>query len=556
MSRNFIWEKSYPDHATWLFKASHRPAHHIFEDTARRYPERICMNFFGMKQTYAQTMDLMHRVAAGLQESGIQKGDRVGLCLPNTPYYIASYFAILKIGAIVVNFNPLYTEDELRYQIENSGIKMMMTIDVESIYHKIHNLLGTSSFNQLVACSLSEALPKGKKILYRLFKRSEMAKVHKQHEVIPFKELINHGKDITGVSINPDTDTAIFQYTGGTTGTPKAAMLSHKNIVANTEQILLWRGHSHKVDKFLAAIPFFHVFSMTAVMNFALATGSEIIMLPRFDLKQVLKIIQKDKPTIFPGVPTIFAAIGHKKGIEHLDLTSLDFCISGGASLPASVRQAFEAQTGGTLVEGYGLSEASPVLTCNPCNLAGKAGSIGLPLPGTEIEIRDFDHLENVVKIGEKGEIFARGPQIMQGYYAQSQETAKTLMDGWLRTGDVGYMDEDGYVFLTDRLKDIIIVNGYNVYPHIIEDAFYKHEAVEEVIVIGIPDDEKGEAPKAFVKLKEGVKITEKELLAFAAKHLNPIEKPKSLEFRAQLPKTLIGKLSKKELKAEVLNKK
>lgn len=556
--KKFPWEDSYPEGVSCSFKPSDHPVHHIFEQSAQRHPEKPCFNFLGKKHNYGEALDMMHRVATGLQKMGIKKGDRVGICLPNTPYFVATYHAALKIGATVVNFNPLYTEEEIKTQILDSGIKIMVTLDVKPIYKKVQACLDGTSLESIVVCSLADALPGVKSFLFKALKFSQIASVPNDEFNFTFDELISHGKEFTEVDIDPKKDIALFQYTGGTTGLPKAAMLTHENVVANTEQIIIWKCGDNPHEKFMAAIPFFHVFAMTAVMNFALASTAELIMVPRFDLKQVLKTIDKEKPTIFPGVPTIFAAINNFDGIEKLDLSSLDFCISGGASLPASVRENFEKMTGANLVEGYGLSEASPVVTCNP-RAGGKAGSIGLPLPGTEIEIRNLENLKDVVKLGERGEIFAKGPQVMSGYWHRDKETKETLSkDGWLRTGDVGYMDEDGFIFLTDRLKEIIIINGYNVYPRLIEDAFYKHEFVDEVIVIGVEDEAKGEVPKAFVKLKKRGKgkITEEELLEFASQNLNPIEKPTYVEFRKELPKTLIGKLSKKELYAEESKKK
>ena len=336
-------------------------------------------------------------------------------------------------------------------------------------------------------------------------------------------------------------------------------MLTHSNIVSNTVQISLWleSGNTKTTrNKFLAVIPFFHVFSMTAVMNMGFYNKAEIILLPRFNLKQVLQVIDKKKPTVFAAVPSIFNAINHYKDLKKYDLTSLAINISGGAPLPLQVKENFEKHGTGVLVEGYGLSEASPVLTCNPPHNAGKSGSIGLPLPGTEVGIRSLKDISVTEATGSQGELVARGPQIMQGYWNRDQDTQETLLEGgWLRTGDIGYMDEDGYVFITDRLKDIIISNGYNIYPRVIEEALYSHNDVSEVIVIGVPDEAKGETPKAFVALKQNATVDAETLLDFARAKPNPIERPASIEIRKELPKTLIGKLSKKELVKEEAEK-
>ncbi|MDX1739121.1 MAG: AMP-binding protein, partial [Alphaproteobacteria bacterium] len=335
-------------------------------------------------------------------------------------------------------------------------------------------------------------------------------------------------------------------------GIPKGAMLTHANVVANTQQVCIWMGETDpKGERILCAIPFFHVFAMTAAMNLGLASGAELILHPRFNLEDVLKDLEARKVTLFPAVPTIFGAINNHPKLKNYDLSSIRFCISGGAALPLAIKESFEKISGCTLVEGYGLTEASPVITCNPPDGENKADSIGLPLPWTEISIRNLQKKNKTLSVGEIGEIAVRGPQVMKGYWQNQAATDDTFVEGWLLTGDVGHQDEDGYVFLTDRLKDIIICAGYNVYPRVIEDAFYSHPEVDEVIVIGIKDDYRGEQPKAYVKLKPGATINKDQLLDYVSGRLNPVERPKELEFRDSLPKTMIGKLSKKELVAE-----
>lgn len=528
------------------------PVYSIFDDAAARAPESPCLDFLGSVSTYGEIADLIVRAAKGLQNMGVGKGDRVGLCLPNCPYYVISYFAAIKAGATVVNFNPLYTESEIRHQIVDSGTTIMVTIDLKSIYPKVEAALDGTSLKSIVVCSLGDALPTVKGLLFNVLKRSQIADISDDLRIVAYEKLISQGNDPYAVEIDPLKDIALLQYTGGTTGAPKGAMLTHANIVANTQQVRLWLGEiDPNGEKFLCVIPFFHVFAMTAAMNLGLSTGSELILLPRFDLKDVLKTIDGKHPTMFPAVPTIFAAINASKDIERYDLSSPRFCISGGAPLPAAIKASFEKLTGCVVVEGYGLTEASPVVACNPPDAENKPDSIGLPLPWTEIEIHDLDHPGRIVKLGEKGQLVVKGPQVMAGYWNNDQETAAVMHDGWLTTGDVGRVDEDGYIFLTDRLKDVIICSGFKVYPRLIEDALYKHPDVDEVTVIGIPDDYRGEKPKAFVKLKNGAEASEAELLEFIEQHLNPIERPAEIEFRDELPKTMIGKLSKKELVAE-----
>jgi long-chain acyl-CoA synthetase len=336
-------------------------------------------------------------------------------------------------------------------------------------------------------------------------------------------------------------------------------MLTHSNVASNTEQVTLWTRASHCLtdhDRFLAVLPFFHVFSMTVMMCMGLRCGAELILLPRFKLKQALQTIVEKKVTVMAGVPAIFHAINEYEKLDHYDLSSLAICISGGAALPATVRDRFMANTQCRMVEGYGLSETSPVITCNPPHSDGKVMSVGLPLPGTEVVIRALDDSGNLVPIGEKGELLARGPQVMKGYWKREEESREVLLgDGWLSTGDIAYMDDAGFVFLTDRLKDVIITNGYKVYPRVIEDALYQHPAVAEAIVIAIPDAAKGEVGKAFVVLKDKKQITAEKLLDFIADKLNPIECPKSIELRDELPKTLIGKPSRKALAEEEAEK-
>lgn len=551
-SDKHLWDDAYPPLINWHYKGSDKPVHSIFEESAERFPDKPCIDFLGKRLSYGEIHQLMLKVATGLQKMGISKGDRVGLCLPNTPYYIACYYAISKIGATIVNFNPLYTEEEISQQIEDSQVHLMITVDVALIFDKVNNCLNKTPLSHIIYCSLPQALPFPKNFLFRLFKSKELAKIpDTSTHYTSFAMLTRHDANPIPVEIDAYEDTAVFQYTGGTTGIPKAALLTHSNVCSNAEQVTAWLSYSGSRyhDKYLAVLPFFHVFAMTAVMNMAIKTASEIIMLPRFDLKQVLQTISKKKPTIFPAVPTIFNAINNHKKLHKYNLLSIDYCISGGATLPLKVKQQFETATGCTLVEGYGLSEASPVTHCNPPHTGGKVGAIGIPLPGTDVQIRKLDNIDKIADIDERGELVVKGPQIMKGYHNRDEENKEIFTaDGFLRTGDVGYLDNDGYVFLTDRLKEIIISNGYNIYPRIIEEALYKHEDVDEVIVIAVRDTEKGEAPKAFVKVKDGASVTEEELLTFAHKHLNPLEKPRELEIRSELPKTLIGKLSKKEL--------
>ncbi len=403
---------------------------------------------------------------------------------------------------------------------------------------------------------MGDILPPVKGVLFSVLKRSELAAIPTGPEQVPFSTLIANDGRVQPIAVEPHKDLAVLQYTGGTTGLPKAAMLTHANLSANLEQLRRWfPALQEGQERMLAVLPLFHVFAMTVAMNFGLAAGAEILLHPRFELKRVLRTIQNMRITFFPGVPTLYTAIAASSDVTRYDLSSLKFCLSGGARLPLQTKRRFEKLAGCALVEGYGLSECSPVATCNPVDNSNKPGSIGIPLPGTVVEIRSLADLSKVVPAGERGEICIRGPQVMLGYWQRSEETAATVVGGFLHTGDVGSMDEAGYVFLIDRLKDLILCNGYNVYPRAVEEAIQLHPAVEEVTVVGIPDPHRGYAPKAFVKIREGHVLGEEALQSFLQDKLSRIERPRFIEFRDELPKTLIGRLSKQALMAEEQNR-
>lgn len=553
-NNNKPWLASYPPGMSGDLAPVNSSLFEIFARPARAHPQKPCIDFLNKKFTYGEIHDLVCRFAFGLRQAGIKKGDRVGLCLPNCPYYPITFFAAQKLGAVVVNFNVLYTAKEIEQQILDSEVELVVTIDLKTIYNKVAATLKNTMLDKIIICSLAEMMPVSKKYLLKYLSFFRITHHHDRHNLY-FNDLISSGSETAVESVDALNDIALFQYTGGTTGIPKAAMLTHSNVATNTEQVTMWTKASQRLgedEKFLAVLPFFHVFSMTVMMCMGFHCGAEVIMLPRFKLKQTLKVIEDKRVTVMAGVPAIFFAINNYEKLDKFDLTSLAICISGGAALPTEVKRQFEAHTQCTMVEGYGLSETSPVITCNPPHITGKPASIGLPFPGTEMEIRSLDDIRKKAEVGEKGELVVRGPQVMKGYWKREEETAEVMLgDGWLRTGDVAYMDNDGYFFLTDRLKDIIITNGYKVYPRIIEEAVYQHPDVAEVIVIGVADKAKGEVAKAFVVLKEDGKISPEKLLAFICKRLNPIECPKEIEIRDELPKTLIGKPSRKDLATE-----
>jgi long-chain acyl-CoA synthetase len=548
------WESSYPKEVDWAADIPVKPLYALFDDALARFADRPCLDFLGKKYTYAEVGRLIDRAACGFQKLGVKKGVKVGLFLPNCPQFIVSFYGILKAGGTVVNYSPLYAEPELLHQIEDSHTDFMVTLNLQVLYPKMRSLLEKSRLTKLIVGTLPDVLPFPKNLLYPLAKSKDVAKVPTDAEHIPFRELLDNDGAFEPATIDPLEDVAVLQYTGGTTGVSKGAMLTHANLYANTIQATRWftdleYGH----ERMMGVLPFFHIFALTVVMNQSIHIGAEIIIHPRFELVPVLKDISNKKPTIMPGVPTMYTAINNYPELSKYDLTSIKVCLSGGAPLPLEVKQSFERLTGCKLVEGYGLTETAPIATCNPIDGVTKENSIGVPAPGTIIEITDREDPHKVLPLGERGEICVTGPQVMKGYWGREEETAVALTGGRLHTGDIGYMDEDGFIFIVDRIKDLVLVGGFNVYPRNVEDGIYKHDAVEEVTVIGIPDDYTGQAVKAFVKLKPGGTLSAEELHAFLRDLIGKHELPKveNIEFRPELPKTMVGKLSKKELVEE-----
>jgi long-chain acyl-CoA synthetase len=553
------WSKSYPQNVDWHMALDPEPLFTLIDQAVLHSPNRPCTTFLGRTLTYGEIGELVDRAATGLQQLGVIKGTKVGIFLPNSPTFVVFYFAILKAGGVVVNYNPLYSLEELVFQAKDSETELMVTLDLSVLFDKVEKLLERKVIKGAVVCSFPSLLPAAKAVLFKLFKSKELARPRSSpmRDLIRLEsEVLTNPEAFTPVPIDPATDLAVLQYTGGTTGTPKGAMLTHANVYLNVQQIAAWAPElKYGQEKVLAALPFFHVFAMTVVMNLGVKIAAEMILMPRFVLADALDLIAKHRPSIMPGVPTLYNALLNHPSIQSYDLKCLKFCLSGGAALPVEVRERFEATTGCSLVEGYGLSEASPVVTCNPLNGPVKSGSIGLPLPGTIVSLRDLTDPTREVPRGERGEVCISGPQVMRGYWNRPAETAAQFAGAFLRTGDVGVMDEDGFFFIVDRIKDLIICSGYNVYPRRIEEALYDHPAVEEVVVIGISDKYRGEAPKAFVKLKAGQTATRADLMKHLEVKLSKLEFPADIEFRDSLPKSMIGKLSKKELKAEETQK-
>ncbi|MGI9449678.1 MAG: long-chain-fatty-acid--CoA ligase [Geminicoccaceae bacterium] len=555
MTRPYPWESHYPDGITWEENLAALPLFALLDEAVQTYGDHPCLDFLGRKSTYHDIGQMVDRAAKGLQDLGVTKGMRVGLFLPNCPYYVVAFFAILKAGGTVVNFNPLYAEREIARQIDDSETKIMVTLNIRGMYPKAAARLADTCLEKIVVGSMGGLLPWRERTLFALLRRKEIADVAHDEHHITFKKLTANDGKFEPVAIDPRIDIAVQQYTGGTTGLPKGAELSHAALYANTQQVRMWATEAEPgQEKVVGVLPLFHVFGMTAVMNSSLASGFEIMLLPRFRLDQLLKLIDQQKPTVMLGVPTMYSAINGSKLLADYDLSSLKFCISGGAPLPSQVQRSFERLTGCTLVEGYGLTEAGPVCTINPFH-SPRQGSVGLPLAGTLIEITALDDPDRRLPIGQRGEICITGPQVMQGYAQREAETAEALHGGRLHTGDVGFIDTDGYVYLIDRIKDLILCGGFNVYPRMVEEAIELHDAVEEVTVCGIPDAHRGEIVKAYVKLWAGKTLTSGRLRAFLKDKLAPFEQPRQIEFRDELPRTLIGKPSRHALIVEEMRR-
>jgi long-chain acyl-CoA synthetase len=549
------WIEHYPPGVTWDIKVDTTPVHQQVLAACAKSPSAIALDFLGAETSFGALGKAINAFAGALQKRlGVKKGTRVALMLPNTPFYVIAYYGVLRAGGIVVNCNPLYTLPELTHITSNAGADILVTLDLKLLFSKAEALCLAGQVKTIVVCNFVDALPKLKGLLYRLAKSKDLAVVADSPvstKVLYYRDLIARKDVPTPVTIDPFTDVAVQQYTGGTTGAPKGAMLSHANIVANLSQVDEWADRLFfPPSKVVAVLPFFHIFSMTACMNLPLSNGAQVVMLPRFEMKAMLALLGRTKPNVLLAVPTLLQALAKAKDVGD-KLQSLEIAVSGGASLPNEIREAFAKISPVRLAEGYGLTEASPVVCCAALHVESKPLSIGQPLPATDIRFADLDDPSKTVALGERGELQVKGPQIMLGYYNDEEATKAAFIDGWLRTGDVGYVDADGYVFLVDRIKDLIICSGFNVYPRMIEEALALHPAVEEANVIGVPDEYRGEAPVAFVKLRPEAKATASEIKTFLAEHLNKLELPREVIFKDQLPKTLIGKLSKKELREE-----
>lgn len=553
------WIKSYPAGVRWDADIPLMPIQQILEDSAARWPSNPALDFMGRKISYGELNQLANRAAKGFQKLGVKPGIHVGIYLPNTPHYLISFFGVLKAGGTVVNYSPLDAEKVLEHKVEDSETDFIVTLDLAALYPQMDRLLGATRLKQLIVGNLAEMSAAPETVKDQLGAAKQLAEVPTDDRHLTFQSLLDNDGTYQRYPVASVADTiAVLQYTGGTTGLPKGAMLTHANLSAATNQFLeTARGDPPVLEpgkeRILAVLPPFHIYALTVNMLLGLRIGAELVLHTRFDVDAVIKDLETKKITAFPGVPTMFVAVINHPSIAKADLRSLKWCASGGASLPLEVQQDFEKLTGCRLAEGWGMTETSPTGSFTPVPGQRKQGSCGVPIPGVIIKFLSLEDPTKYVPQGERGELCISGANIMKGYWKNAEATAAIMTaDGFMRTGDVGYMDSDGYIYIVDRTKDMLLCGGFNVYPRTIEEAIYSHPSVEEVSVIGIRDAYRGQSPKAFVKLKSGAAaFTLDELKAFLKDKLGKHEMIGAMEIRSDLPKTAVGKLSKKELYEE-----
>lgn len=555
-----IWLKHYDPGVPATIDYPPITLHQLLEETVKRFSHCPAVIFPGAlgddrRLSYRKLNEQANRLANALLALGVKKGDRVALLMPNCPQFVISYYAVLKIGGIVVATNPLYSPREMEFQLKDSGAE---TIIVLSLFYKmIASLKERTHLQNIIVTNIKEYLPPVSRLLFTLLrerKEGHRVDISRGANTYSFQELMGRADSTPPpVAVEPD-DIAMFQYTGGTTGLSKAAIATHRNVLANVLQMKAWATPidiEEGKEIAVGVMPLFHVYGMVTVMHFAVATGSAMLLLPRFQVGQVLKMIKRYRPAFFPGVPTMYVAVINHPEVRKYDLRSIRACISGAAPLPVEVQQKFEELTGGKLVEGYGLSEAPTATHCNPIMGKRKIGSIGVPLPDVEAKIMDMETGEKEMPIGEVGELVIKAPQVMKGYWNRPEETQMVLRNGWLYTGDLAKMDEDGFFSIVDRKKELIIAGGYNIYPREVEEVLYEHPKVKEVACYGVPDPYRGQTVKVAIVLKEGQTATEEEIIEFCRERLARYKIPKLVEFRTELPKSPIGKVLRRVLMEE-----
>ena len=544
------WLKHYPPEIPTSIQYDDKPLHQYLLDQGKHSKKMKAVHFMGKELTFGQILSEAKKLACFFQANGLMKGDRVACMLPNSPQSVITYYGALMAGGVVVQINPLFTERELAYQLEDSGAKFIICLDI--LLPRVSNVRHMTELEHVIVTKIADYLPFPKNLVYPRIQRKGYnitVDIEETEDTHYLKTIIESGsEDYIPVHVDPKEDLALLQYTGGTTGRPKGVQLTHRNLVSNVQMCTKWiyKMEPNK-ETVLGVLPFFHVYGMTTVMNLSIMFGAKMILMPKFDPEAVFKVIEKLKPTVFPGAPTIYIGLLNHPKLKKYDLSSVKACISGSAPLPVEVQQQFEKVTGGRLVEGYGLTESSPVTHANFVWGERIGGSIGVPWPDTESKVVKEGTLEEVPQ-GEVGEIAVRGPQVMKGYWNREEETRNTLIDGWLLTGDMGKMDEEGYFYVVDRKKDMIIAGGFNIYPREIEEVLYEHPDIQEASVFGVSHDYRGETVKAVIVGKHGKSLDEKEMDVYCRKNLAAYKVPRIYEFRNELPKSVIGKVLKRQL--------
>ncbi len=547
------WLAHYDPEVPPRLQYEYLPLHAYLDRAAEKWPNRPALVFKNYKLTYARLKRITEVVAANLRRLGIRPGDRVAVMLPNTPQTIITYWALLRAGAVVVMTNPLYMETEILHQFNDAGVRTCVILDL--LWPKVDKLRGQIPVERFLVTSIADCLGFPLNLLYRIKTRrdgSAPAIPYDQTSVLPWKDLLKGSETFTYKGIDPKRDLAVLQYTGGTTGIAKGCMLTHANLGCNAQQcraVLQMQGE--QTETFIGVLPYFHIYGLTVCMNFATLLGATQVPFPRYSPKDVLKAIHKIKPTIFPGAPALYISLLQQKDVARYDLSSIKYCISGSAPMPVEHIERFKQITGAEILEGFGLTEASPVTHINPLRGKRKNGSIGVPFPDTEAFIVDMELGSVPMPPGKMGELVIKGPQVMQGYFNRPDATADVLRNGRLYTGDIAYMDEEGYFFIVDRKKDLIISAGYNIYPREIDEVLHQHPKIREAVAVGITHGTRGEVIKAYIVLEEGEKLTKSEVIAYCRSKLAGYKVPRLVEFRDSLPKTMVGKVLRRALRSE-----
>lgn len=548
-----IWANSYPKHVRRNIEIPSISVYDIFKETSKKKFNSTGIDFLGKKYTYGELVKIIDNVASFLDLNGVKKGVRVALMVPNSPIYAINFFAMARLGGVIVQLNPLYTTKEIVDEIRDAQVQFIIT--TPEFYSKLTGI-DANILSKIFIYRIEDFLPSIKGILYPMTatRRHVPAEIKTDNRISTFNPKKDYGKVPEIPSLDLENDVFLIQYTGGTTGIPKGALLTHKNLVSNAYQLKEWvPAEILERGSYLAAIPFFHVYGMMTALLLPVLIGRMIIMVPDpRDLGVVIKALDRGTDITFPGIPTMYHAILHSGKLKVSKAGNLAMLLSGAAPLPMELEKEFTSMTHGTIIEGYGLTESSPVVSATPISSsARRPGTVGFPLPNTEIRFVDRDDRKTFLPDGSPGELVVRGPQVMKGYYNNPAETAIALNNGWLHSGDVGFMDEDGYIHIVDRIKDLIIAGGYNIYPREIEELILTMENVEEVAVIGVPDPHRGETVLAVIVPKVGSSVTEKEVKAFCKEKLAVYKVPKIVKFRTSLPKSIVGKVLKKELRDE-----